>query len=366
MGHSAGAGGGTGGRRVKMLVAGLFAVCALGAAAWQWQAYSRPRPNAREARLARAGEPGGPGPAGAAGHGEAPVAPGDAPTGVAGTTRRVVDGPSGASPPGGIERSAGSLEEAARQMGTTPEALREQLEWMRPDASVMGEVPFEFPASRSDAEAASVRELLKVNIEKAAPAVLRWSTAPSSEAEQLAVASTEAILGRVRGEEAYRSMVAQLGGDASSLPVMAGANGAPARGAELRAAMSGASIEPTKVRLRARPVPEDGGLALPKDAPPGAMMVTKSQTGDGPEITQIIAPTGGLFPAAASAADGEATRVVEVRVPLKFATVRVDPGMASLIVTMVRIKDGTWQPLQFAIFISDEAAAKALLPRRGQ
>lgn len=351
----------------KFALAAAFCVLASGAAVWQWQQYSRPRPSTKELREPRRAPPtagasaGGMSADGKEGVGNAAAAPtgaaaapaGEPAAGQPGAERRIVR-PGGG---GGHELTANNIEEAAEQLGTSPEVLRSRMEWMKTDDAAMPEAKLAYQKTKAAEEATSVRQLLISSIEKQAPALLSWSTAPTSEASALANASAAAILGRVRGDSEYRAAITGLGGDASKLPPID-----PTKGAALREALDGATLDPVNIRLRKAPS-ENEGMPIPKNLPPNAMIVAAMAMGDGPEVTQMISSAGALFPATAEREEKK-LHAIEVRVPLKFATVGVPDGKASLSVVMVRIKDGQWQPGQFMIYIADEAAARALT-RRG-
>lgn len=353
-----------GGNGLKSALAAVFAIGGLALAVWMWQSSGRPTP--AEARAARGEGRAGQAPramADASGAAPADSAAGGArevetsgPSGPAGEGA-VTAGPGrgGGGPSGGGEVRVGNLAEAAKAMGITEDQMRASLEWMKTDADAMPGATFDHLATKADADAAHVRQLLEKNIEKEAAGLLSWSPAPTKTASDLAAASAEALLGRVRGGDAFSAMVTKLGGDVGAIPP------ATARGAAaMTAALDGAQIDPTKVRVRSGG--GGGPMERGRGGPLGTMMVMKNQMGDGPEITQVGMPTGAMFPAAD--AGNKSQHAVDVRVPLKPAGVSAKPGTLSLAVTMVMVKDGQWQPAQFSLFIADEAAEKALLPPR--
>lgn len=379
---------GGGGSAVRVGLASLVGVVGVTLATWQvWNSAAPARvSSATRADLPGGGPGGEPGGARGGPPGHAPRGPGGIGTGDddGGGNRLVVNAP---GPDGGMRRvEASSVEDAAKQLGITPDELRARIASQGGGGGGPGPGPrrvenpfraqgetlrFEAPA---EATAEPLRATLKRAIEARLALVVDWGTSPVKTADDIADRAATALMARMRGEAAWAGAVTSLGGDAGALP-KAGAEGGGGAAAAIYKVFEGAGVDVSQVSARkgaaggpmmggGAPSPKGGaGASGEGGRRPRAVSVSRSAGpgGGGASDLEMLLPTGDEF-AAVQGYAGDPLPEVEIEVPVRLSGVNAPAGSARLSVVMAPVSaDGPWQPAAFVLRIDDGPAGDALM-----
>lgn len=368
---------GRGGRSaVRVGLASLVGVAGVTLATWQvWNSAAPARvSSASRVDLPGAGAPGRP-----------PGAGGIGAAGEDGSADRLVVNAPG--PDGGMRRvEASSVEDAAKQLGISPEELRGRIARRggggggggpgagpprveNPFRAQAGTLRFEAP---SEATAEALRATLKRAIEARLALVVDWGTSPVKTADEIADRAATALMARMRGEAAWAGAVTSLGGDAGAVP-KAGSEGGVGAAAAVYRVFEGAGVDVSQVSARkgapggsmmggGAPSPKGGaGASGEGGRRPRAVSVSRSAGAGGASDLEMLLPTGDEF-AAVQGYAGDALPEVEIEVPVRLSGVDAPAGSARLGVVMAPVNaDGPWQPAAFVLRLDDGPAGDALM-----
>jgi len=371
--------GGRGGSALRVGLASLVGVAGVTLATWQvWNSAAPARvSSATRSDLPGPGARGGP--PGHAARGAGGIGNGEDD---GGGNRLVVNAP---GPDGGMRRvEASSVEDAARQLGITPDELRARIATQggggggpgagpprveNPFRAQAGTLRFEAPA---DATAEPLRATLKRAIEARLALVVDWGTSPVKTADEIADRAATALMARLRGEAAWAGAVASLGGDAGALP-KSGAEGGGGAAAAIYKVFEGAGVDVSQISARkgaAGGPMMGGGVPGPKSGAggsgeggrrPRAVSVSRSAGPGGASDLEMLLPTGDEF-AAVQGYAGDPLPEVEIEVPVRLSGVDAPAGSARLSVVMAPVSaDGPWQPAAFVLRLDDGPAGDALM-----
>ncbi len=224
--------------------------------------------------------------------------------------------------------------------------------------------PFEFLRPDSAVNAAKLEGVLETRLEEVGASV-EGIDVGRGDARDIAQAARLALVAPAQGRTEFAEAVATLGGTvAPDGSLMGSAVG-------IADILEGASLDPTKVRVKGVETEEESRIPMPRRAAeegdPAAgggfrmmmrMSMIRDDSGIAGELATMTMPVEDVWPDAADEVE-DGVLAVEARAPVRLKNLEVEDGRAEIGVVMVRERGSrTWQPVRYNLYVWDGKAAR--------